>query len=416
VSGPTAIVVGGGFVGAACAYRLQRLGFVTTLIDPGDERRAASWGNAGHIATEQADPLASLATLRSLFGRLFLFDGPVGLRPRHLPAWFPFGMRLIAASTPARFQAGRRALQSLLWRAADAWRHLADETGAGDLLRLDGHYCVWESAAKADLGRRSWMSADLGAITVREATAEELAALRTRFAGRPVAAIRFSGTGQVVSLPALRRRLGEAFRDAGGTRLTAVVEAVRIVGDTPRLSLADGAQIDADRVVIAAGIGSAPLLRGIEGHVPLIAERGYHIDAPLAAGDWPADLSPVAFEDRWVVVTRFADTLRMTGFTEFARASARPDPRKWARLERHANALGLPAPADRVRWFGPRPTLPDYLPAIGSARQSARLIYAFGHQHLGLTMAAVTGEIVADLAQGRPPPVPLAPFDLARFG
>ncbi|MGQ0591011.1 MAG: FAD-dependent oxidoreductase, partial [Sphingosinicella sp.] len=58
---------------------------------------------------------------------------------------------------------------------------------------------------------------------------------------------------------------------------------------------------------------------------------------------------------------------------------------------------------------------PDYLPAIGRSRRAPTVVYAFGHQHLGLTLAAITGEAVAALVTGETPPVALAPFDLSRF-
>ncbi len=73
------------------------------------------------------------------------------------------------------------------------------------------------------------------------------------------------------------------------------------------------------------------------------------------------------------------------------------------------------AKGETTTWMGARPTLPDYLPAIGYSRRIAGLVYAFGHQHLGLTLCAVTGELVADLALGRTPTIDVSPFDIARF-
>jgi D-amino-acid dehydrogenase len=60
--------------------------------------------------------------------------------------------------------------------------------------------------------------------------------------------------------------------------------------------------------------------------------------------------------------------------------------------------------------------LPDYLPAIGRSRRAANLLYAFGHQHLGLTLAPITGEIVGALVAGESTPVDIVPFDIDRFG
>jgi D-amino-acid dehydrogenase len=177
------------------------------------------------------------------------------------------------------------------------------------------------------------------------------------------------------------------------------------------VQLETGERIEADAVLVAAGALSAGLLRPLGLRVPLIAERGYHLHA--AESDWPLDLPPVVFEERSMIVTRFRSGLRAAGFFEFARPEAPPDPRKWARLRSNLEALGI-AFADPVEWSGARPTLPDYLPAIG--RTADGLFYAFGHQHLGLTLAAATGEAIAALAAGDAPPFDLSPFAIERFG
>ena len=117
-----------------------------------------------------------------------------------------------------------------------------------------------------------------------------------------------------------------------------------------------------------------------------------------------------------MIVTRFADTVQAASFVEFGSADAPADPRKWARLESHVAALGLPIKPPFSRWMGARPTLPDYLPAIGRSPETPNLLYAFGHQHLGLTLAAITAELVTGLASGTALAPVLKPFDLARFG
>jgi D-hydroxyproline dehydrogenase len=179
-----------------------------------------------------------------------------------------------------------------------------------------------------------------------------------------------------------------------------------VVGD-------DGRVWRADAVVVAAGVWSAPLLRGVGLTAPLIAERGYHIGFQNA--DWPQDLSPVVFDDRAMVVTRFAHGMRATSFVEFGRPHSPPDPSKWRRLEAHARAVGVLRDGPVSRWMGSRPTLPDYLPAIGGGERPG-VFYAVGHSHLGLTLAALTGELMRDRLLGRPPGIDLTPLSLERFG
>lgn len=412
----TALVIGAGFVGASCAWQLQRAGHRVTLLDPGDFTRAASFGNAGHLAIEQVEPLASWANLRSLPQRLFLRGGPVGLPPRDIAAWLPFGLRLVAAAAPARFAAGRQTLADLLSHAMPAWRWLAAQTGISQFLRQDGHFVAWESAASARRGKQHWLQADVGEARVQPAAADELALLRAQFNGRAVDAVRFTHTGQVLDLAQAHQGLLAALQLAGGTVRSGQVRGLVSQGGRLHARCDDGADHTAELVLVAAGAASAELLRPLLGPVPLIAERGYHLESPAALLTGESGLPPVAWEDRSVIVTRFASSLRIASFTEFSRSDSPPDTRKWAALARHAADLGLPmAGRDASRWVGARPTLPDYLPAIGRSTALPQLLYAFGHQHLGLTLSALTGELVAALATGAQPTVDLQPLRLERF-
>jgi D-amino-acid dehydrogenase len=72
------------------------------------------------------------------------------------------------------------------------------------------------------------------------------------------------------------------------------------------------------------------------------------------------------------------------------------------------------APADWSFWMGHRPCLPDSLPVMGPGRHRG-LWLNFGHGHLGLTMSATSGEILARAICGEPSNIDLAPFSFARF-
>lgn len=410
---PDALVIGGGLIGLSCALHLQLQDIRTTLIDPATSWRGASWGNAGHLATEQVEPLASRKTLRSFPRRLFWRGGALSLPARDLHAWLPFALRLVRSSAPASFAAGTAALRSLLSVAIPAWRRLGSAAGAEHLIAEDGHFVVWETPAGARAGRAAWARAEQGTASFRDATDEEIAALSARMS-RPVAgAIRFSGTGRILDLGELADRLTERFILSGGSRRTARVRQLVLDGSDAAAMLDSGVVLHADTVVVAAGVASGALLQTLGYHIPIIAERGYHIQS--ADADWPVDLPPVVFEERSMIVTRFRSGLRAASFVEFAREHSPADPRKWARLRSHVAALGLPFRGPCSEWFGARPTLPDYLPALGRSSRAANLLYAFGHQHLGVTLAALSGELIAAMARREQPDVDVAPFDLERF-
>ncbi|MNI67800.1 Glycine oxidase [compost metagenome] len=164
---------------------------------------------------------------------------------------------------------------------------------------------------------------------------------------------------------------------------------------------------------MAAGAWSAELLAPLGLTVPLIGERGYSVQS--ARHEWPEDLPLTVFEDRALVVARFSGGLRASSHVEFGAPSAPPDPRKWRRIEAHLQALGVVFAETPDRWCGPRPTLADYLPAIGRLQAHPAIHYAFGHQHLGLTLAAFTAETMEGLALGRPAPAWLDALRIERF-
>ena len=408
-----AVVIGGGIVGSASALALQRAGFAVTLIDPMRAPSGASWGNAGHIAIEQVEPLASRATLRSAPARLFVSGGALDFRLADIDRWLPFSLRLLVASSPARFARGKTALASLLGRASNAWRRLAADLGAPGLYREIGHSVVWESEATAARGIAQWRATDIGTAKFHIATSAELGRIATVMGTKPAAALSFENTGQISDHGELATALAHTFEARGGKRLYLSARLARDGGSTRILS-GDGTTLEADLIVVSAGARSREVLRDEGTFAPLIAERGYHLRAPVSE-QWPADLGPVAFEDRSLIIGRFASAMRASSFVEFGKPDSPPDPRKWAKLRQHVTELGLPLALPAETWMGSRPTLPDYLPAIGRSRRSRNVIYAFGHQHLGLTMGPITGELVAQLATDAPPAVPLEPFSLERF-
>jgi len=406
----SALVIGGGVVGLACALRLCQRGLHTTLVDPLNQE-SASFGNAGHIAIEQVAPLASWSTIRSAPRRWFGFGGAMDVRaPAAFAPWLPHYIR---AASRERFRAGSAALRGLLELAVPAWRALVRDVDRPDLLAENGHVVLWESPRTAARGRAAWQAADIGAASVRDLDAAELDDFGRLLRRRPAGGIRFKGTGQIVDLPQMLQALRQAFAAGGGVLVEDRVRALDVRDGRAEALLAGGNRCSADVVLVAAGVQSGELMETIGPRPPLIAERGYHLQ--WSTHDWPSDSPPVVFEDRSLIVTRFRDGLRAASFVEFARPQSTPDPRKWMALRRHAVALGLPTSGESREWIGSRPTLPDYLPAIGRSPAANNLFYAFGHQHLGLTLAPVTAEAVAALVGGDTPPVSLAAFDLQRF-
>ncbi len=409
----TALVIGGGVVGGASAMALQSRGFAVTLLDDAAPISPASWGNAGHIAIEQVEPLASLATLKGAPGRLLSRRGGLSLPLSDAAVWAPFLARLILASGPRSFASGTAALRPMLARAMPAWTRFVAALSAPDMLRRDGHFIVWTDARRAKLGAEAWLRGNTGAADFRAVDAVELGWLND-LVRRPIGgALRCIGSGQIADPGDLAGALRTRLAAQGCNLRVGRARAVEIEAGTAWVRLHDDARLCADQIVIAAGVASRPLMESIGHRVPMIAERGYHVQYPSAG--WPSDMPPVVFEDYSLIVTRFRSGVRAAGFVEFGAADRPADPAKWGHIRRHVRDIGLSLEGPGETWMGARPTLPDYLPAIGRSRRANTLLYAFGHQHLGLTLAPITGEIIAALANNQTATMPLEPFDLGRF-
>jgi D-amino-acid dehydrogenase len=327
-----------------------------------------------------------------------------------------------------------------------------------------GHVTAWTSKRAADLGRDAASRTDWGAVTWRDLSAAELERYAPVMKRLPRAGILFNGTGQVRDPQGARDAILTQFVRQGGDVVEGNAEVIDANGrvllarrtlNSPHFdgerganfkskaalenfeskasldlkcdtspdptsgshlrsdALGDRRVLQAEGVLIAAGAWSGALMRQLGQAAPLIGERGYSVQSAEHA--WPEDLPTTVFEQHFVVFSRFSSGLRATSCIEFGAPSAPGDPRKWRLLEKRIAQLGVKFSKTPDRWVGPRPTLPDYVPAIGRLQRAPNVLYAFGHAHLGLTMSAVTAELIAALATERAPTIDLRAFAVERF-
>jgi len=403
-------VIGAGIIGCAIAFGLAREGWRVRLADPEEPGvGGASFGNVGHIAAELIEPLPSPALLFGFWRELFTLGGALDIPWRRLPEFALWARGFAAAAFQRR--ANTQHLAPLVRPASAAWERLLREVGTPGLLRRNGHYQFWLGAAA---GRRSRAEAykmtKLGIPAVP--VAPQLLHAVARAAGsESVAGLGFPDSSHVLDPRAVCEVLARAAVERGTTLHRDRVRSLALRGDQIEV-LADTGSFTAPTVIVCAGAWSAPLLAPFGLRAPLEAVRGYHVELPGHAALVDA---PIIYMDRSILVTPMASRLRASSYMEFSGLEAAPDPRKPARLRANLRRLGYRCESDSSSWFGPRPILPDYLPGIGRAPGAARLFYAIGHQHLGLTLAPVTAELIVALVAGRKPAHDLTAFDLRRF-
>ena len=402
-------IVGAGVIGVSAARELQIKGLRCLLIDKGDPGHGTSFGNAGHIATEQVRPLTQPGAWREV-PSLLAGRGVASIVWRDLGSVLPWGWSFLRACGAARVAAATRAFQALQSATGADWRNLAAECAAvGALTQFLGHDEICESGYAHRATQRNLQDQEKDGVRWRDLTPAELAAIRT-VAATAAAGVRLLDSGYVKSPIGIVTALHADFVARGGEYLRSEVSAI-----TPGFKLQSGSgEIRVPRVLVATGARSARLLRPLGFTVPLIAERGYHLSFRRHI---PGLTRPLVLRERSVVITPMEFGFRSTSFVEFGAPGSAADPGKWRKLRLHLAQSGIWAPDDAPdAWMGERPTLPDYLPAIGECRSNPGLYYALGHQHLGLTLSPTTARIVADLiALGKRASF-LDALDLRRFG
>ncbi|MBD0270710.1 MAG: FAD-dependent oxidoreductase [Acetobacteraceae bacterium] len=414
MSGGHALVLGAGVVGAAGALALRRDGWRVTLLDRGAPGEGCSLGNAGNLGVASVVPQATPAQIRAIPRLLREADGPLVARWPYVLRELPWFVRFVANGRSGKMEANARALAGLMERVPESWDALAAEAGAADLFARAGLLHVWRGEAAMrgaawayDLRRR------LGA-RVEEMDADAARAREPALQGEVAGARLLPDVPTVTDPLELTRRLVSRFEALGGVvERVEAAEVVREGGRARGVRAVGGGLLDADVVVLAAGAWSARLARPHGARVPVAAERGYHV---MVSGANARVVQPLMLVEARVMASPMRGGLRLTTMAEFAEPDAPPDHDRAARVLDGAS-VSLPGVLGKVesRWMGARPSTPDSLPVIGRAPRARNLLLAYGHGHLGLTMASVTAEAVADLAADRPPRLDLAACSASRW-
>ena len=410
------LIVGAGVAGLACALALLERGRGVRVIDAGTVGSGASHGNCGTLTPSHAPPLAAPGTIAHALRWMLTPDAPLYIPPRFDPGLWRWLLGFALRCNERDWRASARAKAALLKDSREriaGWvrgyglhcefvecgedyvfhdpRALEHEIGDLPLLRelgiaaeiLDGPaYEAQEPAVKPGVAGAIRFAGD--------------AALRPdRYVDELARLVRERG-GEIVEHCALR----SLSADAGGVHATTAHGELR-AGDA----------------VIAAGSWSPLLAREIG--LPWLRKaiqpgKGYSMTYSLPA---LVPKRPLVLREVSVCVTAWGSGFRLGSTMEFSGYDSSLNQRRLGALERGARAyLRHPlGPELRERWYGWRPMSRDDIPLIGRAPGHRHLWLATGHGMMGVGMSAGTGQLLADLVDGREPALDPAPFDPGRF-
>jgi D-amino-acid dehydrogenase len=408
-------VIGAGVVGLSCASFLQMRGHDVTLIDPRPPGEYCSLGNAGCFSRCSCVPLGLPGTWMNVPRWLLDSQGPLSIPLRYALDIAPWLWRFQRSTSMPQVNRIADALHALLTVTLDKWRPLAAAAGVPELIRQEGYAFAYESAAAfhgdalaREIRRQRGVAMDV-------LTGHDIRAFDRALSPRLTHLVVLPEQGHCPNPLRLSRALAARLAAGGAQFVTRTVKGkgFAFADDRVSLVLTDDEAVETDAVVVAAGAHSRELAAQLGSKVPLETERGYHVmvDSPNIV-----PRIPVASGEGKYFVTPMEGGLRIAGTVELAGLDAPPNySRADALLAKARRVLPALRSGKVERWMGHRPSLPDSMPVIGRSPHVRNAFYAFGHGHVGLTAAAPTGEIIAELVAGRKPFMNIAPFAAERF-
>ena len=335
------------------------------------------------------------------------------MRWRHLPALAPWLWRLVRSGTAGHMEAAAAALGGLHAPALGLYRELARDAGVAELVRDCGYLHVFRAARADRISEAGWrLRAERGArLEVLDGGA--IRELEPDLSEAYVQAVLIHDQGYCANPGRLVKALATHFAGEGGTVLRAEVTGLTTTETRVSAVRTSTRAIECAAVVIAAGAWSTRVTRMLGLHLPLEAERGYHVVLSEPGVSITRTIMETAGK---FIATPMETGLRFAGTVELATVDAPPDYRRADAILRMARRMfpglrGEPA----SRWMGPRPSLPDGLPVIDRAPRHENVYLAFGHAHTGMVGGPGTGRIVAGMVCDQPVNIDLRPFRAGRF-
>ncbi|MFY0988867.1 NAD(P)/FAD-dependent oxidoreductase [Halomonas sp. C05BenzN] len=408
------IVLGAGMVGVSIAWHLARRGHSVVLVDRREPGLETSFGNAGLIQREAVKPYAfprDLATLaRVLPNRAvdirYRIDGVVRAASPLLAYWHQ--------SAPRRYESIVPEYASLIALSLDTHAPMIEAAGAEGLVRKEGWLEVYRTAEGLEAERREAEEvASRFQVNHRPLDAAALHALEPHLAGGLAGAIHWLDAWSVADPGALVQAYAAAFEAEGGRVMRAAVEDIGRSGSGWRVATDQGA-LEAGELVLAMGPWSGDWLARQGLSIPLFVKRGYHMhyatQGEARLGHWTMD-AEVGY-----VLAPMRAGIRLTTGAELARREAPARHGQLDAAERAARRFfPLGERLDPEPWKGARPCTPDMKPVIGPAPGRQGLWLAFGHGHQGFTLGPATGKLLAEMIDGEPTSIDMAPFRADRF-
>ncbi len=412
------IVCGGGVIGLCAAHYLARAGFAVTVLERNPEGSdSCAHGSAGYISPSHVLPISAPGMVWQGLKWMASSRSPFYIKPRLDPELIRWGWLFARSCTAEHALRAAPVLHDLCLAARELFVELAEETGNVFELRTEGmlNLCQTDKFLEEESRGLARVANELG-VEARVLDPSETAVLepgaRMNIAGSIYFPIDAHLTPRKL-MPALLELLR-----AEGVKLhfETAIQSWQVEAGRVRAVRTDGGDFTADEYVLATGSWAGETLRGLSLRLPMQPGKGYSLTIPKPRFHFRKSM---ILAERRVAVTPMGEQLRFGGTMELSghRGALLPE-----RVEQIIDAARAYFPDLRAEdfagvepWFGYRPLTPDGLPYIGRFAQFSNLTAACGHAMLGVTLAPITGLLVAETLGGRRPSVEMKLLRPDRF-
>ena len=404
-------VVGAGIVGICCAYFLKKSGLSVTLIDREDPGTMTSFGHACSFADYANVPVNYPGLIWDIPKMLLKKDGPLAVDFFYIVKHLPWALSFLKNCKKEKVDEIASSLTNLLKHSQISYDEIFKEVNVQEYISHEENLYLFDTKKSLENYEYANVIRKNNRVKVRNLNKEEVKELEPNIADVYYAGQLFTGSRHTTNPLAISTKIFEKFLDLGGIYIKQNVN--NLIQKEKSIELSLGTQrINFDKIIVCAGAWSNEIAKMIGDKFPLDTERGYHI---LFETDEKLIKRPVAWSESGFYLIQIHDGIRAAGTVEIAGLNKSPNSSRIEMIERQSRKV-LPQLGNvKSTWMGRRPTLPDSLPIIGKSQKNNNVIYAFGHQHIGWTLGAVTGKIIDSLSRDHIPNIDISAYSPSRF-
>ena len=404
-------IVGAGIQGVCIGLQLLKKNIPTTIFDSKDPGSMASYGNAWHFSPYAVLQLNRPDILYDIPKMLLSSYGPLALKWNYVPKMLPWIFGYLKNCNKKSMLHTAKYMHQILNLSLDAYDEIFEEIDTTDLVEKKGIIYVWTNQNLKSRELEIKVRKDLG-VKQKLLTTKEILDLEPNL--KPVFAggAYYDYAYHAKDPQGIVKKIFELFIKKGGKFVQENVELVKQTNPNETLIKTEKNEFKFEKSVIACGAFSKKFTDQLGEKIPLDTERGYHVHFK---GMEKLISRPVIFLDRGFGLTPMNQGLRAVGTVELGGLKNPISKKRIDYIVRCAKEL-LPQLKDHQdEWLGFRPTLPDFLPVMGPSKNNKNIVYAFGHQHLGWTLGAITGKVISGVLTNEKTNLDLSAYSSSRF-